>query len=530
MDNETEITDITMDELGVTGGTQETIQFESGTQETTQLESGLTGSTQDSTQDEQTQSFQTPTVPTRRRGRPSQNDPLHASSRERSSSTSTSTRSSARRRVMSGDTQLLTPSTASLLQSPHSFDMSSTQNSIRDSARIQSISTGSQQNATNRQSSYNINYRIQQQQSIDISGTNEHTNDTHNASAVDDNRDAISDAIMPSELPHAPNSPIHGMQDLDQTNASGSECHDRTCICHDKIYPKNCTFCKPNISLACNLHVLIQCAGLNCQKQFHKSCICHLLRLDLSQDLEINSYMCMECTCTQQATNDDVSSDFNTLDLDSQMKRLGLHSGPIGIVHRLRDNRAWLNALIRDMEKCIPPDRVHQFKNTQPLPYPSAVKMNDQAIQKHVLCGRRLEISLMLFDVHKCQCCGRVQPNHDDSTFVDKNYSPPFKSQHLANRHWRVWHCTCWGFCKGSQFFSDAKPTHIEEFKQHHNGQHPKDFLDVSQPNAWMCNTCYNHELTLAQVKNGGLSSLYTYPFLLLCFDTFLIIFLTPIF
>ena len=161
----------------------------------------------------------------------------------------------------------------------------------------------------------------------------------------------------------------------------------------------------------------------------------------------------MECTSTQQVSNNDVSSDFNTLDLDSQMKRLGLHSGPTGNHNMVRENRVRLNALIRDMDKCIPQDRIHQFKNTQPLPYPSAVMMNDQATQKHVICGCCLEISLMLYDVHKCQCCGRVQPSHNDSTFVDKNKSPPVKSQHLVNRHWRVWHCKCWGFCKGSHFF-----------------------------------------------------------------------------
>ena len=407
---------------------------------------------------------------------------------------------------MSGDTQLSTPSTASLLQSHHSFDMSSTQSSIRDSARIPSISTGAQQNVTHRQSMYNINYhRNQQQQSNDTSSSNESNNDTQNASPRAHHRDAISDAIMPlGELPHAPTSPIHMMQHIDHTTTSGSECHVRTCICHDKIYPKNCTQCKPNISHACNLHILINCSGPNCHKQFHKICICHLLRLDLSQDLEINSYMCMECTSTQQASNPDVASDFNTLDLDSQMKRLGLASGPIGDVHLSRDNRVRLNTLIRDMEKCIPTDRIHQFKNTQPLPYPSAVRMNDQAIEKHVRCGRRLEISLMLYEVHKCECCGRVQPSHNDSTFVDKNNSPPFKSQHLVNKHWRVWHCKCWGYCNGSQFFSDAKPTHIEAFKQHHIGLHPKDFLNLSAPNSWLCNTCYSHELTVDQVKNGG--------------------------
>ena len=156
------------------------------------------------------------------------------------------------------------------------------------------------------------------------------------------------------------------------------------------------------------------------------------------------------------------------------------------------------------MDKCIAPDFIQKIKNTQPLPYPSAVKMNASAIEKHVVCGRRLDISLMLYDLHKCQCCGRVQPGHSDSTFVDKNYSPPFKSQHLVNKHWRVWQCNCWGYCKGSQFFSDKKPTHMEVFKQHHMGQHPTDFLNESLPNAWVCNTCYSHELTSEQVKNGG--------------------------
>jgi hypothetical protein len=58
---------------------------------------------------------------------------------------------------------------------------------------------------TNQRSRYNIKYR--RQQSTSTIGTN--TN----------NRDAISDAIMPSEYPHAPDSPLHLMQHLDNTAA-----------------------------------------------------------------------------------------------------------------------------------------------------------------------------------------------------------------------------------------------------------------------------------------------------------------------
>ncbi len=129
--------------------------------------------------------------------------------------------------------------------------------------------------------------------------------------------------------------------------------------------------------------------------------------------------------------------------------------------------------------------------------------MNPLAVDKHVLSGRRTEISLMLYNVHKCKCCGRVQPSHIDSTFVDKDKSPPFKREHLINKHYRVWHCNCWGFCKGSQFFSNVKDTHINEYNCNYNGHHPRDFLHLQEPNAWMCNKCYNNKISSSQVQTG---------------------------
>ena len=123
-----------------------------------------------------------------------------------------------------------------------------------------------------------------------------------------------------SAIHDAPHSPIRGMQDLDHPIVSLSENRERTYTCHDKIYPKNCNLCKPNISQPCYKHILINCSGQNCQKHFHKKCICHLLCISLSQEQEINSYLCMECTSTQQASNQDVTSCFDTLDLWSNWK------------------------------------------------------------------------------------------------------------------------------------------------------------------------------------------------------------------
>jgi hypothetical protein len=41
-------------------------------------------------------------------------------------------------------------------------------------------------------------------------------------------------------------------------------------------------------------------------------------------------------------------------------------------------------------------NEIDEVKNTEPRPYPSAVKMNPLAVDKHVLSGRCTEISLML--------------------------------------------------------------------------------------------------------------------------------------
>ena len=500
----------------------------------------FSNSTQQLTPDDPTPPSLTPTVPQKRRGRPIQTNAAPPSSHSRSSSTSSSTRSSARRR-MSSDSQLSTPSTASSLQTPQTSTTTSTRSSIRDTARITSISTGRYHNVTHEHSAYNINYRRQHSQST---GTNTNI------------RDVISDAMMPSTVTHAPNSPVRRMQNLDNTAAdttatyqcsnndnqtssatediednimqshlppapspslpyigeqgdfsrattSREQCQERLCVCLDKVYPKNCSSCQPDNLRACAKHVLIKCNGQHCQLHFHKICICHLLRIDLSQEEEINSYLCMECTCKKQADVPEVTRKFDELDLSAQMFRLGLIPEFHRNSHSARNDAKSIKTILRDMQTCLPEDRLSQFKDTHPLPYPSAVKMNDNATTNHVVCGRRFEISMMLFDVQKCHCCGRVQPCHMDSLFDNSPSPPPFNRQHLVNKLHKAWHCTCWGFCNSSQFFAAAKPSHITEFKRNHNGLHPKEVLHVSEPNAWICNSCY-HDHTLDQVKSGG--------------------------
>ena len=126
-------------QLGITGTTQVSTSTQGNS--FTQACSSTQGSssTQRSTHDDLTPPSLTPTVLTRRRGRPSRSNDATTSSHSRSSSTSSSTRTSARRK-MSSDYQLSTPSKTSSLQTPHSFDMTSTHSSIRYSSRNPSYS------------------------------------------------------------------------------------------------------------------------------------------------------------------------------------------------------------------------------------------------------------------------------------------------------------------------------------------------------------------------------------------------------
>ena len=434
--------------------------------------------------------------PPRRAGRP-------RGSRSRSGSTGASRRSN-RRRVGESSAGDSTP--ASIDSSLPSGGSAATLTSIRDSARVRSIATGRQLNAHSRGSAYNVAYhQFRSTQSTEATSQSHPTTQSIDAtsqsqltaptSPVQD-RDAIVDGTLPLEDLQAPASPIQNMMDLATS--------DRTCICLDKIYPKDCTACKAHYNQACNQHTIIKCSTEGCDKKFHKSCICSLQRINPDNNEAINAYSCLECTSTEQALIDEEDIPFAALDHGGKLRRVGILASVERHQNSTRDEKNMINSIIRDMKKCMSPEDVQQILDSDPRPYPTAVKMNPAAIEKHVVQGRRSEISLLLYDVHKCDCCGRVQPGHSDSNFINKDRPPPFKRKHLMNMHRKAWHCKCWGFCKGSQFYSPKKPTHMDEYRRNHHGQDPSTFLDLEEENAWLCNNCYSHEFKADQIQRGG--------------------------
>ena len=66
----------------------------------------------------------------------------------------------------------------------------------------------------------------------------------------------------------------------------------------------------------------------------------------------------------------------------------------------------------------IPNNIVPRLKNTDPKPYPNITPMSDTSLTCHTIFGRRFELSMLLFNVNQCNCCGRIEPMHIDQYFL----------------------------------------------------------------------------------------------------------------
>ena len=108
--------------------------------------------------------------------------------------------------------------------------------SIRDTARIASVSSGSQHSQGSEQSSYNVRYFQHRQQ------LNDH--DTDNDSTDTDD-------------------------ELSRTNLDSTRINHRICICDRQLYPTDCTNCNVSSNTTCVQHQHITCTHNPCQKKFH---------------------------------------------------------------------------------------------------------------------------------------------------------------------------------------------------------------------------------------------------------------------
>jgi len=124
--------------------------------------------------------------------------------------------------------------------------------------------------------------------------------------------------------------------------------------------------------------------------------------------------------------------------------------------------------------------------------------------------GRRTDISLLCYEVVKCDCCGRVQPHHADSKFPKKGSELPFERKAFVNQTFPAWHCTCLDYCKGSQFWPASRRSHIDLYCQKHDGKNPWDVLNCSKKstNAVICHRCHSENSAAKDDHNKGKGTL----------------------
>jgi len=209
---------------------------------------------------------------------------------------------------------------------------------------------------------------------------------------------------------------------------------------------------------------------------------------------DLSTYKCMKCACIPTHP-------------DPPWKRRGTHkecltrvgletTNPRQLVANTPEYKA-LNrvrdAIEKDLKACASTEDVNLLLNTTPRPYPTSCPMPSDTLLRHAIHGRRMEISLMCYKVNPCSCCGRVQPNHEDSMFLRKDTKRTFPTDAFNNKSFDGWHCNCDDFCKGSQFWAASRRTQIDLYKHTHNGQLPWEFLGIrdKKPNASLCNKCH---------------------------------------
>ena len=306
----------------------------------------------------------------------------------------------------------------------------------------------------------------------------------------------------------------------------------RICICDEQLFPITCKECNLATNTACERHTIVSCTQPDCTRRFHKECICSGVLTDATFDELTLTYICPECTC-KAAVSEDAA--FITLARNptavasarEKLLRFGIDPPHDATTSDLNEAKARMNKLEKAfvacnkdlIEKCpgLAEAERHRIINgildTKPRPYPSPVRMDEVAVKKHVAMGRRAELSLLMYEVAACGCCGSVKPHHCDPDFPD---SAPLSRMHLMNKSHDAWHCTCKEYCKGSQFYASRRHTVMHHYKSNHNQLGPGEYGEAHPNTVFktsLCHKCYQ-EVTADKV-DGNFITIIIVPFVL---------------
>ena len=252
----------------------------------------------------------------------------------------------------------------------------------------------------------------------------------------------------------------------------------RICYCDKLPLPIDCNDCNRGSCIPCDKHTIIYCGNEDCRKPMHKGCIATYFGLDLNS---MNDDDIMECNkCLSNGNNE--SEPWDSTDDDTKRVRFGLFPDQnINLVKKMKKIL---------LEECdIPYNILDDIQNNDPKPHPSVTPITIEREDLHALCGRRFDLSMMMYSIHSCDCCGITKPLHRDRYYPDNAI---FERKHFIQSFYKAWHCTCDGYCKEDQFYGSKQRSSIKLYRDNHNGLAPWEFLKVSkkETNAILCRKC----------------------------------------
>mmetsp|Transcript_2312 Transcript_2312/g.3704 ORF Transcript_2312/g.3704 Transcript_2312/m.3704 type:complete len:338 (-) Transcript_2312:500-1513(-) len=243
------------------------------------------------------------------------------------------------------------------------------------------------------------------------------------------------------------------------TNLNTARLNPRICICDQHMFPTDCSECDIANNNNCERHSIVNCIQPDCAKKFHKECLCSGVFTDANLELLSQQHVCMECKC-KLSVGDAEDTPFASLSSDAtdseavseKLCRFGL-AHDLFMARNLEEEQAAMQVGRKKMDKlwkalqecnsCLPAALANDgndILDSKPRAYPCPVGISDESVNKHVQYGRRAELSMLLYSVRQCGCCGSVQPYHSDPDFPS---SAPLYRMHLINQTHKAWHCTC---------------------------------------------------------------------------------------
>ena len=203
----------------------------------------------------------------------------------------------------------------------------------------------------------------------------------------------------------------------------------------------------------------------------------------MTQDLKCNK-------CANSAEMLDPSVPWKNTTQESKMTRLGISCN--NVTNRSITRK--ISTKVAILKECIPfseDQLITQIEETDPTLYPDTELSSKSSDDLHATCGRWFELSMLCFQVIRCDYCGIFQPTHSDPD-IKYNAMFLFERKLFTMTLVKAWKLNCLDIYKGEQFYQARSRTQVKCYRDHHNNRLPHEVLDVAtcDINIYMCNVC----------------------------------------